>query len=123
MARRLAWFEIPVTDMDRAKVFYEDVFNIEINVHDFGGVLMGWFPQTESEIAASGSLIKQSSYVPSKEGTLIYFACEDVATEIGKVEKAGGKVYQKKTKISEEYGYMAVFVDTEGNRIALHSQK
>ena len=119
----VVWFEIPVNDMDRAKAFYESVFKIKIGVQDFGGLLMGWFPFTEGGSGASGTLIKQDSYIPSKEGTLVYFNCEDVANELGRVEDAGGQIYQPKTQISPEHGYMAVFIDTEGNRIALHSKQ
>ncbi len=117
----VAWFEIPVNDMNRAKAFYESVFDIKIEIHDFGGVLMGWFPFSEHKTGAAGTLIKQESYIPSQEGTLVYFQCDDVANEISRVEAAGGKIYQPKTQISPEHGCMAVFIDTEGNRVALHS--
>lgn len=121
----VGWFEIPVTDMDRAKKFYEEVFDISIQVQDFGGVLMGWFPFAEDKIGASGSLIKhKESYQPSdSKGVLIYFSSEDVATELEKIAAAGGKILQDKTQISEDIGYMALFIDSEGNRIALHSRK
>lgn len=118
----VAWFEIPVNDMDRAKAFYEKVFNIEINVQDFGGVLMGWFPGQGDIPGASGSLVKQETYIPSQEGTLVYFHSPDLADELGRVEAAGGVVTQEKTLISEEIGYMGVALDTEGNRIALYSR-
>jgi predicted enzyme related to lactoylglutathione lyase len=119
----VAWFEIPVTDMDRAKKFYETVFAITIQVMDFNGILMGWFPNSQDASGATGSLIKQESYIPSEEGVLIYFASEDVQNELNRIEDAGGKIYQKKTLISKEHGYMAAFIDTEGNRIALYSSK
>jgi len=118
----IGWFEIPVSDMNRAKAFYEKVFNIDINVMDFGGILMGWFPNKSKEYGVSGSLIQQESYLPSQEGTLVYFMSKDINTEIDRVEAAGGKIYQEKTKISDEYGFMGVFIDSEGNRVALHSQ-
>ena len=119
----VGWFEIPVNDMDRAKKFYETVFNLDIHIVDFDGVLMGWFPDKGQVPGAQGTLIKQESYVPSQEGTLVYFVCEDVKNELGRVEAAGGKIYQPKTEISPEHGYMAVFIDSEGNRVALHSSK
>lgn len=119
----IGWFEIPVTDMERAKAFYEAVFKVEINVVDFGGILMGWFPAGDmSSYGASGSLIKQETYIPSQEGTTVYFMSDDVQNELDRIEAAGGKIYQPKTQISEEHGYMGVFIDTEGNRVALHSQ-
>jgi hypothetical protein len=118
----VVWFEIPVSDMDRAKTFYETVFKVKIEVVNFGGLLMGWFPDRGEVNGARGTLIKQESYIPSKEGTLVYFGCDDLQNELDRVEKAGGKIYQPKTEISPEHGCMGVFIDTEGNRVALHSQ-
>ena len=117
----VGWFEIPVSDMDRAKAFYEAVFNVQIAVQDFGGILMGWFPFVEGKEGAAGTLIKQESYIPSQEGTLVYFMSDDVQNELDRVEQAGGKIYQPKTEISPEHGFMGVFIDTEGNRVALHA--
>lgn len=119
----VGWFEIPVNDMDRAKAFYEAVFKIDIQIVDFGGMLMGWFPYEEGKEGAAGTLIKQDTYIPSQEGTLVYFICEDVQNELDRIEAAGGKLYQPKTQISPEHGFMAAFIDTEGNRVALHSRK
>ena len=119
----VGWFEIPVVDMERAQRFYETVFEIDIKVHDFGGILMGWFPFDESKPGASGSLIKQESYIPSQEGTMVYFVCDDLQNELNRVEKAGGNIYQQKTQISPEHGFMGVFIDSEGNRVALHSNQ
>lgn len=119
----VGWFEIPVSDMDRAKKFYETVFKVDINVVDFGGILMGWFPDRGQAYGAQGTLIKQDTYIPSQEGTLVYFISEDVQNELDRIEEAGGKIYQPKTEISPEHGFMGVFIDTEGNRVALHSSK
>ncbi|MEY8870314.1 VOC family protein [Gaetbulibacter jejuensis] len=119
----VGWFEIPVNDMDRAKAFYEAVFKVDIQIVDFGGMLMGWFPYEEGKEGAAGTLIKQDTYIPSQEGTLVYFICEDVQNELDRIEAAGGKLYQPKTQISPEHGFMAAFIDTEGNRVALHSRK
>lgn len=119
----VGWFEVPVTDMDRAKVFYEKTFDIEIQVIDFGGIKMGWFPNNEQTPGATGSLMLHENYIPSHEGTLIYFSSENVQNELDRIEAAGGKILKEKTQISEEYGFMAVFEDSEGNRVALHSQE
>ncbi len=119
----VVWFEIPVNDMDRAKVFYEAVFEVKINIQNFGGLFMGWFPFSEGGTGASGTLIKHDSYIPSREGTMVYFNCDDVANELSRVEAAGGQIYQPKTQISPDHGYMAVFIDSEGNRVALHSNE
>ncbi|RIA10087.1 hypothetical protein OE09_1940 [Flavobacteriaceae bacterium MAR_2010_72] len=123
-ANMVGWFEIPVSDMNRAKAFYEAVFQVEIQIMDFGELLMGWFPSQGAEAyGAPGTLIKQESYIPSKEGTLVYFNCEDVQNELDRIVKAGGEIYQPKKQISPEYGFMAAFIDSEGNRVALHSMK
>nr|WP_299338842.1 VOC family protein [Allomuricauda sp.] len=121
----VSWFEIPVMDMERAKTFYNTVFQIDIQVQDFGGTLMGWFPWAEGKAGASGSLIlEKSSYQPSEtDGVLIYFSSKDVQIELDRVEAAGGKVMKAKTQISPDVGYMGLFLDSEGNRIALHSRK
>ncbi|MDY8135337.1 VOC family protein [Aquimarina sp. 2201CG5-10] len=120
----VAWFEIPVIDMNRAKAFYEKVFDIEISLHEMEGLKMGWFPNKNETGIATGSLISAGEhYKPSQDGILVYFSCNDVANEIGRVATAGGKVVSDKTQISEEHGYMAYFIDSEGNRIALHSSQ
>lgn len=119
----VGWFEIPVTNMDRAKTFYETVFKVDIKIVDFGGMIMGWFPDRGNVAGAQGTLIKQETYIPSQEGTLVYFISDDVQNELDRVEAAGGKIYQPKTQISKEHGFMGVFIDTEGNRVALHSVK
>ena len=119
----VGWFEIPTTDIKRAKAFYDTVFNVEIMLQDFGGLQMGWFPFAEGKEGASGSLIENEAYEPSdSKGVLIYFASADLNLELGRVEAAGGKVIQKKTQISPEVGFMGIFIDSEGNRIALHSR-
>ena len=117
-----AWIEIPVLDMKRAAAYYEVVLDCTIEIVEFGGILMGWFPSAGPEApGATGSLIQQESYVPSHHGTLVYFSCEDVAQPLSKVAAAGGKVLQPKTMISQEHGFMGVMEDTEGNRVAFHS--
>ena len=120
----VGWFEIPVNDMDRAKVFYEKVFEITISVHDLGGIIMGWFPDAPSKKGASGSLVKHEMYIPSvTDGPLLYFTCPDLAKELSRVETAGGEIMQPKTEIGGGHGFMGLTKDTEGNRIALHKIK
>lgn len=119
----VGWFEIPVSDMGRAKKFYEEVFDIEIALHDLGGFVMGWFPNDPKIPGAKGSLVKHEMYLPSETfGPLIYFSCTDAATELSRVEGVGGKVLQQKTEIGAGHGFMGLFIDSEGNRIAVHSQ-
>jgi predicted enzyme related to lactoylglutathione lyase len=115
------WVEIPVSDMERAIAFYETVLEIKLQPMNFGGFEMAWFPNAGSAPGATGTLIKQESYIPSKEGPMVYFYSQDVQIELDRVEAAGGTIYQPKTQISPEHGYMGVLIDSEGNRVALHS--
>jgi len=118
------WIEIPVTNMQRAIGFYESVFQVRLKPVDFGGLKMAWFPSAgEERPGAGGTLIQQESYIPSQEGPMVYFYSPDVSRELSKVVAAGGKIYQEKTEISPEHGYMGVFIDSEGNRVALHSPR
>jgi len=118
----VGWFEIPVTDMNRAKQFYDAVFDISIAIHEFGGFHMGWFPNDPEKKGATGSLVKHELYTSSvTDGALIYFSCKDLAVELDRVEAAGGTILKPKTPIGEEHGFMALLKDSEGNRIALHS--
>lgn len=121
----VGWFEIPVEDMDRAKIFYEAVFKVEIQIQEFGDTLMGWFPWDHAKPGASGSLIQNKDwYKPSNvAGVLVYFNSEDVQNELDRIGSAGGRILKPKTLISPDIGYMGLFMDTEGNRIALHSRK
>ena len=119
----ISWFEIPTMDIERAKFFYEKIFNIKMIPMDTPNLQMRLFP-IENMMNIGGSLVfNKDFYKPSStEGPLIYLnGNPDVQLILDKIEYAGGKILVPKTKISPEYGYMAVFLDTEGNRIALHS--
>lgn len=121
----ISWFEIPVTDIKRAKKFYETIFDIELRGMDMGDEFkMEMFPGGQESI--SGALVLNPSwYKPTTtEGPLLYLnANPDLEAVQNKIEAAGGKLTIPKREISPEYGYMAVFEDTEGNRMALHSNK
>jgi predicted enzyme related to lactoylglutathione lyase len=113
------WFEIPVADLPRAKTFYETIFGIEMPVTDFGALQMAFFPQSK----VGGALCAGKWYQPGG-GVLVYLnANPDLSAVLDKVEAAGGKVLQAKKQISPDQGYMALFTDSEGNRLALHSLK
>jgi predicted enzyme related to lactoylglutathione lyase len=122
----VGWFEIPVHDLDRAVKFYESVFGFRLSRHQMGPADMAWFPVVDKGMGAPGSLIFfKDAYKPSADGVLVYFTAfsGDLARELSRVEAAGGKVLQPKRLISDEVGYMGLFLDSEGNRIALHSRK
>lgn len=116
------WFEIPVTDIDRAKSFYEEVFQTNIQLVDLDGTKMAFFAGDVQKPGATGALILHESYTPSHAGTLVYFSCADLKVQLSRVAAAGGKVLQEKTMISPEHGFMGIMEDTEGNRVALHSE-
>ena len=119
----VGWFEIPVSDLERAVSFYEKVFSVKLTVQDFGEFRMAFFPYDDVPGAAGGLVQFEKSYKPSHEGVLIYFTSPsgDLGNEEARIVEAGGKVLIPKRIISEENGYMDVFEDSEGNRIALHS--
>jgi len=119
----ISWFEIPAADLDRAQKFYEAIFGFSMVPLDLPNIKMRMFPIDDmtgvgGAICDSGGFHKPSA----TDGPLIYLnANPDVQTILDKIAAAGGTVLVPKTEISPEYGYMAVFMDTEGNRIALHS--
>jgi len=124
MDNAISWFEIPATDIDRAQKFYESIFLIKMNAMDFPQMKMRMFPLDDPMKGVGGTLVDSGGFhKPSAtDGPLIYLnGNPDVEIVLGRVEAAGGKITVPKTQISEEYGYMAVFLDTEGNRVALHS--
>ena len=116
----VGWFEIPVTDMPRAKKFYSEVFQVEINDFPMPELEMATFPMDPNSNAVSGTLVKGEGYVPSSTGSVPYFSCQDVADELSRVEAAGGQIIVPKTSLGE-HGTMAHFIHSEGSRIALHS--
>lgn len=122
----VGWFEIPVSNMQRAITFYEQVFGFSLTRQTMGPLDMAWFPWVQTGLGSPGSLVcAPAHYKPSADGTLVYFTAHsgDLSKELSRVEPAGGKVLQQKTLITEDIGFMALFLDTEGNRIALHSRK
>ncbi len=121
---KVGWFEIPVGNLDRAKSFYEAIFDIRITVRDMGPLKMGWLPDNNESYGANGTLVfHEEFYRPdAQKGVLIYFICADVQDILDRVEDAGGTIHTEKRQISPEVGYMGVFIDSEGNRIALHSK-
>jgi uncharacterized protein len=117
----VTWFEIPVSDMYRAKTFYEFVFDLALEIHEVGFLLMAWFPMEDKGTGATGALVQAASYTPAREGVLIYFSVEDIDATLKKVNEKGGALLQPKTGIGE-YGFIGYFLDSEGNRIGLHSR-
>ncbi len=117
------WFEISVADINRAKKFYETLFGIQMHQQEMMGMQMAFFPAEDMNGKVSGSLVQGPMHKPSQDGAKIYLnANPDLSKALGNVTKAGGQVVLEKTKISDDIGYMAIFVDSEGNGVALHSK-
>ena len=124
MKDAISWFEIPSKDIDRATKFYEAIFKISLIPMDMPNIKMRMFPVEDQMTDIGGAVVYSDGFhVPSKtDGPLIYLnGNPDVQHVLDRVEAAGGSIMVPKTEISPEYGFMAVIIDTEGNRIGLHS--
>lgn len=120
ISHRIHWFEIPVTDLTRAMTFFSTVLETDFHVSKMDDGDMAIFDSSQE--AVSGCLTQSAHMQPSATGTVVYFnAGEDLARPLGRVEAAGGKVIVPKTLITPEIGYFAIFADTEGNTVGLHS--
>jgi len=119
----LNWFEIPVTDMGRAKHFYQVAFSIHMEDMNMPGMEMAGFPMEMGTGKVSGALVKSEYHKPSVDGVTIYLnANPDMTDVLQRIQSEGGQIVMGKTLVTPEIGYMAFFIDSEGNRIALHSQ-
>lgn len=114
------WFEIPATNFDRAVDFYRTILNKDLPINHLNGSDMAFFSDEPLEV--SGVIIHGEGAEPSAKGVLIYLnGGDDLSIPLSKVEPAGGTIIVPKTMISDELGYFAIFMDSEGNRLALHS--
>lgn len=122
MTNSINWFEIPATDFARAKKFYETLLDAEIQMMPHPTMQYGILPG-DMQHGVTGGLVQGEGFEPSAKGVIIYLnGGDDLAIPLAKVEPAGGKIVLPKTSIGEN-GFMAQFIDTEGNRMALHSLK
>jgi predicted enzyme related to lactoylglutathione lyase len=124
MDNAISWFEIPSTDIDRAAAFYEKILQVKLIPMDFPNIKMRMFPTDDMSKGISGAVVDSGGFhKPSAtDGPLIYLnGNPDVQQVLDRVASAGGSIAVPKTEISPEYGFMAVIIDTEGNRIGLHS--
>jgi predicted enzyme related to lactoylglutathione lyase len=117
----VGWFEIPVEDMERACRFYSAVFGFDMKAQEHEGVQMAWFPMAADMTGSAGSLVRAPGYEPSNQGVLVYFTAPDMEQMLSRVEDAGGMVLQGRTGIGE-HGFVAFIMDSEGNRIGLHTR-
>lgn len=118
----IIWFEIYVQEMDRAKRFYESVFQVSLDKINSPDLEMWSFPMVMNQEGAGGSLVKMEGVPSGGNSTIVYFACDDCAIEEARVEQNGGKILKHKMSIGE-YGYIALVYDTEGNLVGLHSMQ
>jgi uncharacterized protein len=120
----ITWFEIPVSDFERAKKFYSSIYDYEMPETSVGDVRMGFLLYEQLEHRVGGAICQGKQHVPSATGVLPYLnGGNDLSIVLNRVENAGGKILQQKRFIGEGLGYVALFTDTEGNRIGLHSRK
>ncbi len=120
-ANALSWFEIPVVDFDRAKRFYNAIFDFVMPEIQMGPGRMGILLHEQGK-GVGGAIVWSEGCVPATTGTLVYLAGgKDLSVVLDRVAVAGGSVLRAKTMISPDMGYMGMFVDTEGNRVGLHS--
>lgn len=120
MVGKITWFEIAVSDLERAKLFYEKVFGMDFEYIEMPGTKMYMQNVDNSKGEIGGALILADDNTPASNGTIIYFNSNDCNNEALLIEPAGGKLLFPKTSLGE-YGYMVQFIDTEGNRIGIHS--
>ncbi len=115
----ISWFEIPAINFQQAVDFYNHIYSINMEKNFNGNYAMAFFP---AKNGIGGSIVAGPGSTPGDSGPLIYLnAGKDLNTVLHKVEEAGGRIVMGKTLINEESGYFAIFIDTEGNKLALHS--
>lgn len=119
MGNPCVWFEIPVTDIERASAFYSKVFGVELKNMEMFGSKMAFFPMENDVYGVTGALSLSPGFSPSRDGVLIYFYTADVGATLAAVSNAGGKTLLPETAIGE-FGWIAHVEDSEGNRIGIH---
>lgn len=124
MKNPVGWFEIHVQDSERARRFYESVFEVSLQaLHaPVPGMELWSFPMAQDTYGASGALVKMHGVPSGNNSTLVYFHCTDCSVEESRVTAAGGRIERAKTPIGE-YGFISLVHDTEGNMIGLHSMQ
>jgi predicted enzyme related to lactoylglutathione lyase len=116
----ISWFEIPALDITRALGFYNHIYQLKMETLQMNGYSMAFFP---ADKGIGGAVVAGEGCVPGQAGPLVYLnGGKDLNAVLGKVNEAGGRVVMSKTLINKESGYFAIFIDTEGNRLALHSK-
>ncbi len=121
MKNAINWFEISVKDYERAKKFYSEVLGEEIKDHHMDNMKYGIFPYDMESHKVGGAIMQMEGTNPSRHGSTVYLnGGDNLNTYLERVAAAGGEVIMPKTDIQEN-GFIAQFIDTEGNRVAFHS--
>lgn len=117
----ITWFEIPVLNMERATNFYNHIYCIKMKTNEMNDYSMAIFPVTTG---IGGALVMGQGCIPSETGSLVYLnGGKDLQPILDKVEEAGGRIIMPKTKINDDAGFFALFIDSEGNKLAINSKK
>ena len=118
------WIEIPVKNFDKAKQFYQSIFDYDMPEMPMGPNRMGILLHDQAGGGVGGAIVAGEWYEPNATGTIAYLnGGDDLSVVLDRVPKAGGTVVVPKTLIAPEVGYFAIFKDVEGNRVGLHSMK
>ncbi len=116
----ISWFEIPAVNFQQAVDFYNQIYQIEMETNFDGNYAMAFFP---AKNGVGGAIVAGPGSTPSDSGPLIYLnGGKDLNKILDRIEEAGGRIIMSKTLIDEDTGYFAIFLDSEGNKLALHSK-
>lgn len=122
MKDAINWFEIPAQDLERARRFYETVLGVSLKPEVFAGMSMALFPYGRGE-GVGGALVKDARFRPSQDGAVVYLdARAGLDGCLQRAQAAGGKVVLPRTDIGAP-GFIALILDTEGNRVGLHAYR
>jgi predicted enzyme related to lactoylglutathione lyase len=116
-----SWFEIPTIDLDRAQRCYETLFDQTLQRTDFGGMPMAVFPYEKP--GTSGALVSDPRARPSADGSVVYLGLDALDPVLGRVDAAGCQVLLPRTELPHDIGFIALLIDSEGNRIGLHAPR
>jgi len=118
----VGWFDIHVSNLDRAKKFYEFVFNVQLTDLPMEWGRQALFPFSHENLNISGALVEKDDFIPNGNNTVVYFETEECTKEEKRIEEVGGKIVRPKMSIGD-FGFVSIFADSEGNTIGLHSSK